>query len=241
MQQLGVLRVEPVQVEGVGEQQVGHRPRLRDVSRERHVVPERVAAVDAAVEREQGRPGPLNGDDEREGNRDPELPRERRLRVAWPGAGERRLRVRRHQHRLDAKRPCADDHAARGQQHAVKKAEEPEQLRQHDQGAEAKHSGGEQRRRAAPPGEECTAHRAPSHRHRDGHQPQREDREQVRTGAHCCPQAALGSSSPSIRKTETRPERRTSSVAAALRSQPPSGEAVAVAGSFRSSSGVVTT
>ncbi len=247
VQQLGDLGVEPVEVERVGEEQLGDRPGLRDVRREGHVVPERVAAVDTPVQRQQSRARPLHRHQQRDRDGDPELGVRDRGRLALALGTLALARVLDDQ-RLQAQGAAADDHAGGRQQHPVEDSHQAEQLGDHDQGRNREQAAREQRRRSAPPRQEGAAQGATRDRHRDPDRHQRRHAQQVLAGAAHLEAPGAGrrlqspvSSSPSIRKTETRPSCRTSSAPVTPISQPRSGEVFAVAGSLRSSSGVVTT
>src|SRR5262249_60206618 len=97
---------------------------------------------------------------------------------------------------------------------------------------------GEQGRGSGPAGKRGAASGPAGDRHGEGDHDQADGAEDVVAGAAHCAQP-LGSSSPLIRNTVTRPDRSTGWTAGSPWTQLPSGEALAVAGLLRSSSGVV--
>ena len=176
MEQLGDLRVEPVEIERIGVEQPGDRVRVGDVGRERHVVPERVPAVDAAVERQERGARPLGGDDQRQDSRHRQLDgadgrrRQQIGLLGLPPVGDPSAGA--HQHRLESQRPASHDQTGRDQQYAVEHPEQAEQLRDHDQDADGEDRVGQQGGRPGPAGEDGAARRPACDRHRedDGHQ-----------------------------------------------------------------------
>ena len=83
VQELRVLRVEPVGEDRLDVVHPGRRVALRDVRRERHVVPERVEVEDAAVEGVLG--GHRPGEDDDRDHRGHRQQAASRLRAAAPG------------------------------------------------------------------------------------------------------------------------------------------------------------
>jgi hypothetical protein len=185
--QLGDLGIEPVQIERVGVEERGDRARLGDVCRERHVVPERVAAIDAAIEGQQRGPGPLGGDDQCDDDRCAELQAAGRRRLAFlrpplpPPAGHPGASA--DQHGLETHRPSPDDQAGGDQQDPVEDPEDPEQLGDQDQDPDREHRVGEDRRRSRPPRQRCASGRSAGNRHRQRDGEQADHAEDVIAGA----------------------------------------------------------
>ena len=156
MEKLRDLRVEPVEIEGVGVEEAGDRPGVGDVRREGQVVPERIAAVDPAIEGKQRGARPLRGDDQRENDPGSQLDPADCRRLAQVGLlalpPPRHPRAGAVQHRLEAKRASADDQRGHHEQDALEQAEQPKQLREDHEDADREHGVGQQRGGAGPTG-----------------------------------------------------------------------------------------
>ena len=239
-------------------------PVFGDVRGERQVVPERIPAVDPSIEGQQRRARPLRGHDQREddahsqldpadGRRRPQIGllalsplghagRPRGSASARGGARLPRRSAQAATSRTPSSSPNSPSSSARTTRMPI-----------------GENRVGQQRRRRRS-SREGRAPRGPAgdrHREDDGHQA--DHAEDVvaacrsllarrrcsrfdprrRAGSAPLPQP-FGSSSPLIRKTETRPEWTTSSTAGSLRPSPAPARSLALDGLFRSSAGVVT-
>ncbi len=153
MEQLRDLRVEPVQIERIGVEQRGDRAGLRDVRGERHVVPERVPAVDPAIEGEEGRTRPLRRDDQRDQDGHAELEAAGRGSIAllgrpspWPESRDPApARISIGSSRT-APPPTIRQAATSSTPSRI--PEQPEQLGDHDQNADREHRVRQHRRRS---------------------------------------------------------------------------------------------
>jgi hypothetical protein len=144
VQELGVLRIEPGgELERVGEVKGADRGVLREPSREGHVVPGGVLVVHAGVEALLGRDRPVGDDQQRGGNGD----REHRQIAAGDALAQR----------AGGQAPAGPPGAAEAgrdadqdQRNLLERADDPEQLGDHDQGRDRQHDLGQPSRGAAP-------------------------------------------------------------------------------------------
>ncbi len=153
VQQLGVLRVVPGgELERIGEVQRPDLAGLREPAREGHVVPGGVLVVHAGVQGLLGRLGPVRHDQRRGADRD------RRHQLARLDRGELVVRG------ADVPPPGPvggaepDQRAGEQQRHLLEQLQQPQQLRDHDQGRDAQHELRQPGQRARPGGNEQGSH-----------------------------------------------------------------------------------
>ena len=190
VQQLGVLRVEPVQVEGVDEVHPPDRPGVRDPRRERPVVPERVEGEHAPAPDVLEAGGPVRGD-EGGGERAPTTSGE----GGSPGPAGRRvpcwrfIRGIREERTSDAEVDAQTDCERRDDQDGGNEdAEGAEQLEQDGEQRDAEHGLRQPGRWPLPPRQQAPRGDAPppapsGSRRRRARRPRRGSR---RSSLRCC-------------------------------------------------------
>ena len=173
---LGVLRVEPVQVERVAEVERPDRPRLREARRERAVVPEAVEGDDAAAPDvlEAGRP--VDGEEDRCAQAQDQV-------EAADRGGRRCLAVARSVGDAEPDRQADRD----GGEHQGVRVEEPdggEQLENDREQGEAEHRLDEPRGRSLPAGQQPPSQPDGGQRERDDDGREAQHRPQVFAEGH---------------------------------------------------------